>query len=139
MDSTSKTNGKWIQHQKHNCKLDLMYPENYVWTCVHANDLGQNGVLQWVWFLYDFKIKNTIGGWPDEFHDIVYKNTKASAFSNVMVKTVSLDNNWGKKRFFEKKKKMFRFDKGTFSAFLVVWEKCLKGSNLKRYWVDSFL
>ena len=40
-----------------------------------------------------FKIKNAIGAWPDEFHDIVYKNTKASAFSNVMVKTVSLDNN----------------------------------------------
>ena len=45
----------------------------------------------------------------------------------------------GKNYFLKKKKKMFRFDKGIFSAFLVVWEKCLKGSNLKRYWVDSFL
>ena len=58
-----------------------------------------------------FKIKNAIGAWPDEFH-IVYKNTKASAFSNVMVKTVSLDNNWGKKLFFEKKKKNVSFWQG---------------------------
>ena len=37
-----------------------------------------------------FTSKNTIGGWPDEFQDIVFKNTKASDFSNVVVKTVLL-------------------------------------------------
>ena len=30
-------------------------------------------------------------GWPDEFQDIVFKNTKAFDFSN-MVKTVPLNN-----------------------------------------------
>ena len=39
-----------------------------------------------------FTIKNTIGGWSDKFQDIVFKNTKASNFSNDMVKTVPLDN-----------------------------------------------
>ena len=39
-----------------------------------------------------FTIKNTNGGQTDEFQDIVFKNTKASNFSNVMVKTVPADN-----------------------------------------------
>ena len=39
-----------------------------------------------------FTIKN-IGGWPDKFQDIVFKSTKASDISNVMVKIVPLDNN----------------------------------------------
>ena len=39
-----------------------------------------------------FKIKSTTGGWPDEFQDIVFKNTKAAKFLNAMVKTVPLDN-----------------------------------------------
>ena len=34
-----------IQHQNRNRKLELMYPENYVWICVHANELGQQAVL----------------------------------------------------------------------------------------------
>ena len=29
-----------------------------------------------------FTIKNTGEGWSDEFQDIIYKNTKASDFSN---------------------------------------------------------
>ena len=39
-----------------------------------------------------FTIKNTIGGWPDKFQDIIFKSTKASDISNVMVKIVALDN-----------------------------------------------
>ena len=39
-----------------------------------------------------FTIINTIGAWPDEFQDIVFQNTKASDFSNVMVKAVPLDS-----------------------------------------------
>ena len=39
-----------------------------------------------------FAIKNTIGVWPDTFQDIVFRNIKASDFSNVMVETVPLDN-----------------------------------------------
>ena len=35
-----------------------------------------------------FTIKNTIGGWPDKFQDVVFKSTRASDISNVMVKTV---------------------------------------------------
>ena len=56
-----------------------------------------------------FAIKDTIGGWPDEFQDIVFKETKASDFSNVMVNTVRLNNSWGKKRI-----NMFCFEKGVF-------------------------
>ena len=59
-----------------------------------------------------FAIKDTIGGWPDEFQDIVFKETKASDFSNVMVNTVQLNNSWGEKRIFEKN--MFCFEKGEF-------------------------
>ena len=39
-----------------------------------------------------FAIKDTIGGWPDEFQDIVFKETKASDFSDVIVNTVRLNN-----------------------------------------------
>ena len=39
-----------------------------------------------------FPIKNTIGGWSDEFEDIDFKNTKASKCWNAMVKTFPLDN-----------------------------------------------
>ena len=39
-----------------------------------------------------FTTKNTNGGWSDKLQEIVFKNTKASNFSNVMVKTVPLDN-----------------------------------------------
>ena len=46
-----------------------------------------------------FTIKNTIGGWPDKFQDIVFKSTRASDISNVMVKTVPLDNSCGKTDF----------------------------------------
>ena len=56
-----------------------------------------------------FAIKDTIGGWPDEFQDIVFKETKASDFSNVMVNTVRLNNSWGKKWI-----NMFCFEKGVF-------------------------
>ena len=44
-----------------------------------------------------FTIKNTIGGWPDKFQDIIFKSTRASDISSVMIKVVSLDNSWGKK------------------------------------------
>ena len=37
-------------------------------------------------------IKDIIGGWPDKFQDIVFKNTKASDISTVMVKVVPPDN-----------------------------------------------
>ena len=37
------------------------------------------------------KNKITIGVLPNKFQDDVFKNTKASDFSNVMVKTVPLD------------------------------------------------
>ena len=37
-------------------------------------------------------IKDIIGGWPDKFQDIVFKSTKASDISNVMVKVVPPDN-----------------------------------------------
>ena len=57
-----------------------------------------------------FTIKNIIGGWPDNFLDVVFKSTKASDISNVMVKIVPLDNSWGKKRNFDKL--MFCFKKG---------------------------
>ena len=57
-----------------------------------------------------FTIKSIIGGWPDKFQDIVFKNTKASNFSNVLVKNVPLHYKWGKKRIFEKI--MFCFEKG---------------------------
>ena len=33
-----------------------------------------------------FTIKNIIGGWPEKFQDIVFKSTKTSDISNVMVK-----------------------------------------------------
>ena len=39
-----------------------------------------------------FPIKNTTGGWTDGFQDIDFKNTKASKYWSVMVKTVPLDN-----------------------------------------------
>ena len=39
-----------------------------------------------------FTIKNTIGSWPEQFQDIVFENTETSDFSNVMFKTVPLDN-----------------------------------------------
>ena len=39
-----------------------------------------------------FTIKNTTGGWSDKFQDIVFESTKASDISNVIVKTVSLNN-----------------------------------------------
>ena len=39
-----------------------------------------------------FTIKNIVGGWPDKFEYIVFKSTKASDISNVMVKIVPLDN-----------------------------------------------
>ena len=55
-------------------------------------------------------IKDIIGGWRDIFQDIVFKSTKASDISNVMVKVVPPDNSWGKKRIFEKV--MFCFEKG---------------------------
>ena len=38
-----------------------------------------------------FIIKN-IWGWPDKFQDIVFKSTKGSDISNVMVKIVPLVN-----------------------------------------------
>ena len=81
-----------------------------------------------------FTIKNTIRGWPDEFQDIVFENTKASEISNFIVMTVSLNNSWGKKL----KKLCFVLKKGMFPAFLVVKENCLKKTSLKRYWGDSF-
>ena len=46
--------------------------------------------------------KNSIRGCSDEYQDIVFKNTKTSDFSNIMVETVPLDNSCGKKRIFEK-------------------------------------
>ena len=52
-----------------------------------------------------FTIKNMIGGWPDKFQDIVFKITKASDISSVMVKVAPLE-----KRIFEKV--MFCFEKG---------------------------
>ena len=36
-------NGKSIQHQNRNYKLDLIYSENWIW--VHVNDLSQNTFL----------------------------------------------------------------------------------------------
>ena len=39
-----------------------------------------------------FTVKYTLGGWPDKFQDIVFKSTKASDISNVMINTVPLDN-----------------------------------------------
>ena len=33
-----------------------------------------------------FTIKNIIGGWPEKFQDILFKSTKTSDISNVMVK-----------------------------------------------------
>ena len=39
-----------------------------------------------------FTIKNITGGWPDNVLDVVFKSTKASDISNVMVKIVPLDN-----------------------------------------------
>ena len=66
-----------------------------------------------------FTIKNIIWGWPDKFQDIVFKNTKDSDFSNVMIKTFLLYNSWWKKRIFEKN--MFWFGKGNvFSISSVV-------------------
>ena len=49
-----------------------------------------------------FTIKNTIVVWSDEFQDIVFRKTKVSNFSNIMVKTVPLDNGLEKKRTFGK-------------------------------------
>ena len=74
-------------------------------------------------------------GSPYEFQDIAFKNTKASDFSNVTVKSVPLDNSWGQNEFL---KKLFCFEKGMLSTFLVVHEEYLNRTNLKRYWVDSF-
>ena len=39
-----------------------------------------------------FTIKNIIGDWPDKFKNIVFKSTKTSDISNVMVKIVPLNN-----------------------------------------------
>ena len=39
-----------------------------------------------------FKIKSIIGGRPYKFQNVVFKSTKASDISNVMVKIVPLDN-----------------------------------------------
>ena len=38
-----------------------------------------------------FTIKNIVRGWPGRFWDIVFKSTKGSNISNVMVKIVPLD------------------------------------------------
>ena len=43
-------------------------------------------------FYMIFAIKNTIGDQPYKFQNIVFKSTKASYFSNAMVKTVPLNN-----------------------------------------------
>ena len=67
-----------------------------------------------------FIIKNIIGGWPDKFQDTVFKSTKASNISNVMVKIVPLGNSWGKKRIFEKV--MFCFEKGVCFKYFS-WRK----------------
>ena len=48
-----------------------------------------------------FTIKNTIGSWLEKFQDIIFKSTKASNILNVMVKTIPLNNSWGKKQIFE--------------------------------------
>ena len=63
-------------------------------------------------------IKNIIGGWPDKFQDILFKSTKASDISNVMVKVVPPDNRWGKKEYL--KKFCFVLKRGMLSAFLLV-------------------
>ena len=47
-----------------------------------------------------FTIKNIIEGWPDKFKDIVFKCTKTSSISNIMVKIVPLNNSWREKRIF---------------------------------------
>ena len=39
-----------------------------------------------------FKIKSIIGGRPYKFQNVVFKSTKASDISNVMVEIVPLDN-----------------------------------------------
>ena len=82
-------------------------------------------------------IKIIIGGWPDKSQDIVFKGTKASGISNVMVKIVPLDSSWEKKQIF--KKLCFVLKRGMFSILLVVKGDCLKGTNLKIYWADSCL
>ena len=55
-----------------------------------------------------FTIKNTTGGWSDKFLDIVFESTKTSDISNVIVKTVSLNNSWRKKQIFEKVTFLFK-------------------------------
>ena len=62
-----------------------------------------------LWFS---QLKNIVWGWPDKFEYIVFKSTKASDISNVMVKIVPLRDSWVKKRIFEKV--MFCFGKGMF-------------------------
>ena len=44
---SSRYMGQWrtTQHQNRNCKLVLMYPENYARIFVHVNDLGLHAVL----------------------------------------------------------------------------------------------
>ena len=84
-----------------------------------------------------FSIKIIIGGWPDKSQDIVFKGTKASGISNVMVKIVPLDSSWEKKQIF--KKLCFVLKRGMFSILLVVKGDRLKGTNLKIYWADSCL
>ena len=39
-----------------------------------------------------FTIKSTIGDWPDKFQDIAFESNINSDISNVIVKTVPLDN-----------------------------------------------
>ena len=77
-----------------------------------------------------FTIKSTIGGWPDNFQDIVFKSTKAYDILNVMVKTVPANTSLAKIEFL--KKLCFLLKKGMFSVFLLVYEECLKRTNLKR-------
>ena len=48
-----------------------------------------------------FKIESIIGGRPYKFQNVVFKSTKPSDISNVMVKIVPLDNSWGKNIFWK--------------------------------------
>ena len=115
---TGECNEKLIQNQNHNCKLNLIYLENYIWICIHANDLGQHESWYEFGSTMIFTIKNTVRNWCDKFENTFLENIKASSISNFIVKAVPIDNSWGQKRIFQKV--MFCFEKGTFSAFLVV-------------------
>ena len=66
-----------------------------------------------------FTIKSTIGGWPDNFQDIVFKSTKAYDILNVMVKTVPANTSLAKIEFL---KKLFSFEeRHVFSISTGVW------------------